>query len=309
MKQLLLCVSLICLFLCINFTKSQATDIVFSSYDIQEVTKEEIILHNFNLWYGQFLQDIALFEGQHQTDFLDNAHLQKILKDFGSSYMEGISPPSCQLHLANNVIDSIASKPLFFQVHELVPIIRSELEQLKIKLLVLLEKGVPLKYNSDWDFFAMTQSKSYFKYIQIALEKNRFKEYKEVIKDWVIAVDTSVNNLIFDEENEKYEYKSKLIALNLSKLLRVENDLIDFSDFINPIIKELRVRDTSMKISEINDLFSTQTRKAPTSIYTKLTGLYNTAMEKGSFEHNFDLIEITLPKMSQIKQAILRAKE
>jgi hypothetical protein len=188
--------------------ESRATDIATSSCNFHDITKEEKHLNNFNLWYSQFLQDIALFEGQYQSEFLDNVHLQKILKDFGSSYMEGLSPPSCKLHLANNVIDSIASKPLFFQVKELVPIIRSELEQLKIKLLALLEKGVPLKYNSDWDFFAMTQSESYFKYIQIALEKNRFKEYKEVIKDWVVAVDTSINNLAFDEENEKYKYKS-----------------------------------------------------------------------------------------------------
>lgn len=309
MTKIIIFTSLVALFLYTNINESQATDIVSSPCNFHEITKKERYLNNFNLWYSRFLQDIALFEGQHQTDFLDNAHLQKILKDFGSGYMEELSPPSCKLHLVNNVIDSIASKPLFFQVKELVPIIRCELEQLKIKLLALLEKGVPLKYNSDWDFFAMTQSESYFKYIQITLEKNRFKEYKEVIKDWVIAVDTSINNLVFDQENEKHLYKSKLVALNLSKVFRVEDDLIDFSDFINPIIKELKARDTSMKLSEINDLFSTQTRNAPTSIYAKLTSLYNIAMEKGSFEYNFDLIRIALPKMGSIKQAILRAKE
>lgn len=319
MTKIIIFTSLLALLSSANINESQATDIVTSSYtefvykntscNVQRITKEERRLNNFNIWYSRFLQDLSLFEAKYRTDFLDNTHLQKLLKDFGSTLMEGISPPSCKLHLANKVIDNLISKPLFFQVNELVPIIRKELEQLKPKLLALIEKGVPLEYNSNWDFFAMARPESYFNYIQMALEKSRFKEYKKVIKDWVIAVDTSISALIFEAENEKYKYKSKLIAFNLSKLFRVEHGLIDFSDFINPIIKELKARDSSMELSEIDALFSNQTLKASISIYAKLTDLYNAEMEKGSFEYSFDLLVIALPKMGRIKSAILRAKE
>lgn len=285
----------------------RAIDLNDIPFDVQGEANQEKQLKKLISWCDDFQDHLSNFEIAHKTDLLNNASLQKALKKFGSSFTKELTPPSCQVHLVDNIINRLGSKNILKTV-DLVPLIKTELEALRVKTKANIEAD-NFEGSDNIDYFLGIKAEDYFYFIQIALEKNRFKEYKEVIKDWVIAVDTSINSLIFDEENEKHLYKSKLVALNLSKVFRMEDGLIDLSDFISPIIKELRARDTPMKLSEINDLFSTQIRNAPTSIYAKLAGLYNTAMEKGSFEHNFDLIEIALPKMGQIKQAILRAKE
>jgi hypothetical protein len=312
MTKLILFASLL---LCITSKETQASNIEFTceikynlTQPIQKNTNKERAIKNLDLWCSHLLQELSLFEAQHQTDFLDREFLKKGLKSFGSCLIEELTPPSCKFHLVKNIIDNLDSKPLFFKVSELVPMIKKELEQLKPKLLALIKSG-DLKENNNWDEFVRIKPKSYFLFIRNAVEKSRFKEYKKTMKDWVISVDTLMNGLGVDEEREKYKYKSKLIALNLSKLFRVEHGLIDFSAFINPIIKELKTKDFSIKLSEIDALFAASIADVSSSIYANLTNLYNAEMEKGSFGLSFDTLEIALPRMFQIQHAILNAKE
>jgi hypothetical protein len=275
-------------------------------FDVQGQANQERLLKNLALWYSDFLKHLLKFEAEHQTDFLNNTLLQEKLKAFGSSMQEEVSPPSCKLHLADNIVNKLGATSIVKAI-DLISLIKTELEALRVKIKASIEAD-NFEGSDNVNFFLGIRPESYFSYISIALEENRFEEYKKTIKDWVISVDTSISALKFNEERTKYKYKSKLIALNLSKLFRVEHGLIDFSSFINPIIKELKASDSSMELSEIEDLFATAIADINRSIYANLANLYHAEMEKGSLGDSLDSLEIALPRMAQIQRAILNAK-
>jgi len=286
----------------------RAIDLNDIPFDVQRDVDKERRINNLASWYKSFRQQLDIFEQEHKTDLLNNALLQEKLKEFGNSLTDvKITPPSCKLHLFDNVVNKLGSKSIV-KALDVISIIKTELDTLCIKIEASIQSE-SFEGSDDLDFFLGIRTEHYLSYVRIAVEKNRFKEYKETMKDWVISVDTLMNGLGVDEEKEKYKYKSKLIALNLSKLFRTEHGLIDFSDFINPIIKELRARDTSMKLSEIDALFATSIANASSSIYANLANLYYAEMEKGSFVFSFDTLKIALPSMLQIQHAIVSAKE
>jgi hypothetical protein len=285
----------------------RAIDLNDIPFDVQGDVDKERRLNNLTTWYKSFQKQLNILEQEHKTDFLNDALLQKELKGFGNSLQKEVTPPSCKLHLFDNVVNKLGTKSIV-KVIDLISIIKTELEALRLKIKASIESG-SFEGCDDLDFFLGIRAEHYFGYVRIAVEKNHFKEYKKTMKDWVISVDTLMSGLGLDEEKEKYKYKSKLIALNLSKLFRVEHGLIDFSAFISPIIKELKTSDSSIKLSEIDALFAASIADARNSIYANLTNFYYAEMEKGSFVLSFDTLKIALPSMLQIRHAILSAKE
>lgn len=276
-------------------------------FDVQGKANKERLLKNLAFWRSDFLKHLLKFEAEHQTDFLNNTLLQEKLKAFRSSMQEEVSPPSCKLHLADNIVNKLGATSIVKAI-DLISLIKTELDALHIKIKASVEAD-SFEGSGDLDFFLGIQAEDYFDFIRTALEKNRFKEYKKTIKDWVTSVNDLANGLVDNEEKTKYKYQSKLIALNLSKLFRVEHGLIDFSSFINPIIKELKASDSSMELSEIEDLFLAAIADVNRSIYANLANLYHAEMEKGSLGYSLELLEIALPKMSQIQHAIFSAKD
>ncbi len=273
-------------------------------FDVQGDENKEKLIKNLALWYSDFLQELLKFEAEHQTDFLNNKLLQKGLKGFGASLANEVTPPYCKEHLSDNVISNLASKDIL-KVGDLIPNIKTELDALRLKVKASIEAG-NFKGSDDVDYFLGIQAQDYFDFIRTALEENHFDEYKTIIKKWVISLDKLMNKLGIDQERGKYNYKSKLIALNLSKLFKIEHELIDFSDFTKEVITGIKASGFSLELSEIDTLFSDAI--ADGSIYTKLIGLYNTAIENGTFNTSLDTLETTLPTMSQIGHAILSAK-
>lgn len=282
----------------------RAIDLNDIPFNVQGKVNQEKQLKNLALWYSDFLQHLLKFEAVHQTDFLNNPLLQKGLKGFGNSLTDEITPPSCKLHLSDNVVNGLGANAIL-KVGDLIPIIKTELDALRLTIKASIEAD-SFEGSDDVDSFLGIQAEDYFDFIRTALEENRFDEYKKIIKDWVVSLDKLMNKLGIDEERGKYNYKSRVISLNLSKLFKIEHDLIDFSSFIQPIIKGIKAKDFSLELSEVDALFSNSI--ADGNIYTKLIGLYNAAIEKGSFDSSLDTLETTLPTMSQIGHAILSAK-
>jgi hypothetical protein len=283
----------------------RAIDLHDVPHNVQGDANKERRIKNLATWYESFQQQLNILEQEHKTDFLNDALLQKKLKAFGNSLTDiEISPPSCKLHLADNVVTKLGTKSIV-KVIDLISIIKTELEALRLKIKASIDSG-DFKGNDDVDHFLGIKAEGYFDYIRTALEKNRFDEYKKIVKDWVISLDQLMNKLGLDEERGKYNYKSKLIALNLSKLFKIEHDLIDFSSFINEIISGVKATGFSLELSEVDTLFSNSISKG--NIYTKLIGLYNAAVEKGTFDSSFDTLETTLPTMKQIGHAIVSTK-
>ncbi|WP_052595208.1 hypothetical protein [Aureispira sp. CCB-QB1] len=261
-------------------------------------------INNLATWYGHFRQQLDIFEQNHNTDFLNDALLQGKLKEFGSVLTDEVTPPSCKLHLVDNVCSKLGAKSMVKAV-DLISIIKNELNALRLKIRASIEDG-SFEGNDEVNYFLGIKADEYFDCIKTALKKNRFDEYKTIIKKWVISLDKLMNKLGIDQERGKYNYKSKLIALNLSKLFKIEHELIDFSDFTKEVITGIKASGFSLELSEIDSLFSDAI--ADGSIYTKLIGLYHAAIENGTFNTSLDTLETTLPTMSQIGHAILSAK-
>jgi len=264
-------------------------------YDVQGNLDKKKQLKNLISWYDKFIQQLNKLEEKHKTDFLNDAALQKELQAFGNSLTNEFTPPSCKLHLIDNILNQLGEKSVLKAV-DLISIIKTELDALRIKIKASIESGI-FEENDDPDFFLGIRPESYIAFIRKSLEENRFDEYKKIIKDWVIALDKLMNKLGLDQTRGQYNYKSKIIALNLSKLFNIEHDLIDFSSFIKPIIKGIKATGFSLELSEVDALFSAAVAEG--GIYTKLIGLYNTAVEKGSFDSSLDTLETTLPSISQ----------
>lgn len=281
-----------------------AIDLYDIPHNVQGDLDKERRISNLAIWYSDFLQRLLKFETKHQTDFLNNSLLQKGLKGFGSSLVDKITPPSCKLHLVDNIVNKLGTKPIL-KSGDLVSSIKVELDALRLKVKTNIESG-NFEGTDDLEHFLGLQAENYFDFIRTSLEKNRFDEYKKIIKDWIISLDKLMNKLGIDQERGKYNYKSKVIALNLSKLFNIEHDLIDFSSFIKKIIAGVKATGFSLELSEIDTLFSSAVSEG--NIYTKLIDLYNVAIEKGTFDSSLDTLETTLPTMTQISHAILRAK-
>jgi hypothetical protein len=282
----------------------RAIDLNDVPHNVQGDVDKERRINNLASWYKSFRQQLDIFEQEHKTDFLNDALLQQKLKEFGSSLTDiKITPPSCKLHLADNIVNKLGTKSIV-KALDLISIIKTELEALRLKIKASIEDG-SFKGNDDIDHFLGIKADGYFDCIKTALKKNRFDEYKKIITDWITSMDEILYSLATHEERGKYNYKSKLVALNLSKLFKVEDDLIDFSSFIQPILKGVKASGFSMELSEIYTLVP---RSAYDPILKNLINWYNTAVEKGTLDYNLDTLKIALPNKKKIAHAILSAK-
>lgn len=282
----------------------RAIDLNDIPFDVQGKVNQEKQLSNLLSWCDSFRQQLDKLEEEYKTDFLNDVTLQAELKAYKSSLADEVTPASCKLHLVDNILNQLGKKSVL-NVIDLSSMVRKELEALRIKIKASISSG-EFKSSDNDDFFLGIRPESYVSFIRKTVEENRFDEYTKIIKDWVVSLDKLMNKLGIDEERGKYNYKSRVISLNLSKLFKIEHDLIDFSSFIQPIIKGIKAKDFSLELSEVDALFSNSI--ADGNIYTKLIGLYNAAIEKGSFDSSLNTLETTLPTMSQIGHAILSAK-
>lgn len=281
-----------------------AIDLHDIPFDIEGDLRKEKLYANLATWYSNFLQQLLKFEAETKVDFSNQALLKKTLTGFGNSLSIEVTPIACKTHLADNVVASLGSSTTL-KASDLAKKIKQELDLLRPQIKTLIDTDT-FKGAEGLNNFLGIQPENYFDLIRTTLEENHFDEYKAVIKDWVKAVDQLMNKLGVDRENGKYNYQSKVVMLNLSKLFNIEHNLLDFNSFIAPILESIKATGYSLELTEIDRLFSEAIAKG--AIYNTLIDLYNTSIEAGTFSDSFDTLETTLPSMDQISYAILDAK-
>ena len=273
-------------------------------FDIQGDIQKEKLFSNLATWYSNFLQQLLMFEAETSVDYLKKDVLQKALTGFGDSLSIETTPSICKVNLVDNILNSLGEGNTI-KASIVAQQIKPELDNLKNSIQQFIENDSFVGIENIDNFLGI-KPKIYFDFIRTALEENHFEEYKKIIKNWTKDVDLLMNELGVDEDNGQYNYKSKDIIQNLSKLFKINHSLIDFKVFIKSILDGIKAKGYSLELSDVDNFFSESIANGV--IYSNLINLYNSSIEKGTFNDHFDTLATSLPSTDQIKAAILKAK-